>query len=148
MTHELVCRINCPRNQAGYGPVARIHERDDWIVCASGANDAPMKTTISFPSKSNNEQAQEAFLHQVVSAQELMTVLRRHLDDHMGFGPDEINWAHVGDANRFRAALQEIADTFNLCRQESTAEKPALPKTQNDHSTRFRAGVPSLTGIK
>jgi len=32
----------------------------------------------------------------------------------MGMGPDEVNWAHVGDAGRIRESLKEIASTFNL----------------------------------
>lgn len=71
---------------------------------------APAKTAR----KTNNEKALEAFCHNVASARELTTLIARHLGDHMEIAPDEVNWAHVGDANRIHEALKEIASTFNL----------------------------------
>ena len=71
---------------------------------------APAKTTR----KTNQEKALDAFCHHVASARELTTLIARHLDDHMEVGPDEVNWANVGDANRIHEALKEIATTFNL----------------------------------
>ena len=76
-----------------------------------------MKTQIA-PTKNarktNNKKALQAFCTNVADARELVTLIARHLDDHMGMGPDEVNWAHVGDAGRIRESLKEIASTFNL----------------------------------
>jgi hypothetical protein len=71
---------------------------------------APNKTTR----KPNQQKALDAFCHHVASARELTTLIARHMDDHMEAAPDEVNWAHVGDANRIHEALKEIATTFNL----------------------------------
>ncbi len=71
---------------------------------------APAKTTR----KTSNEEAIAAFAHNVASALELMTLIRRHLDDHMGVGPDEVNWGHVGDAGHTVEQLKEIARSCNL----------------------------------
>jgi hypothetical protein len=71
---------------------------------------APNKTTR----KPNQQKALDAFCHHVASARELTTLIARHMDDHMEVAPDEVNWAHVGDANRIHEALKEIATTFNL----------------------------------
>jgi hypothetical protein len=71
---------------------------------------APRKTTR----ETNQKKALAAFCHHVASARELTTLIARHLDDHMEVGPDEVNWANVGDANRIHEALKEIATTFNL----------------------------------
>ena len=68
--------------------------------------------------KNSNDQARETFSHHVASACELVTMLHRHLDDHMGIGPDEINWGHVGDAARLVEALKEAARGCNLIGEE------------------------------
>jgi len=61
-----------------------------------------------------NEKALQAFCINIADARELVTLIGRHLDEHMEVGPDEVNWAHVGDAGRIRESLKEIAATFNL----------------------------------
>ena len=77
-----------------------------------------MTTTQQAPRKSSKDQAREAFIQHVASARELVTMLRRHLDDHMGVGPEEINWAHVGDAARLVETLKEAARECNLIEEE------------------------------
>jgi len=81
-----------------------------------------MQTTMSANAKatfqSSKKQARETFIHHVASARELVTLLRRHLDDHMGIGPDEVNWAHVGDAARLVEVLKEAARGCNLIEGE------------------------------
>jgi hypothetical protein len=76
-----------------------------------------MKTNCR-PKKQNtnskSEKALDVFIHEVGSARELVTLIRRFLDEHLETAPDEVNWANVGDAARIRAGLQEIAQTFNL----------------------------------
>ena len=88
------------------------------MIFAGGANDTTMKTTMTTTRKSSKEEARESFIHHVASARELMTLLRRHLDDHMGIGPDEVNWAHVGDAARLAEALKKAARGCNLIEGE------------------------------
>jgi len=64
--------------------------------------------------KPNRETAIHAFTHNVASALELMTMIRRHLDDHMSVDPDEVHWGHVGDAAHTVEQLKEIAISCNL----------------------------------
>jgi hypothetical protein len=68
--------------------------------------------------RSNKEQARDAFLLRIGSARELVTMLARHLDDHMGVGPDEVNWANVGDAGHLVEVLKEAARGCNLIEGE------------------------------
>ena len=79
------------------------------------ANHTTMQTTTSKPArKSNRNEARDAFIHNVASAREFLTLLTRHLDDHMGLGPDEINWADAGDAARLVETLKDAARGCNL----------------------------------
>ena len=61
-----------------------------------------------------NRAAVDAFIYEVGNARELVTLLRRFLDEHMDLVPEDVHWGHVGDAGRIRTALQELATTFNL----------------------------------
>jgi len=88
------------------------------MILVGGANDTTMQTTMTATRKDSKEQARETFIHHVASARELVTLLRRHLDDHMGIGPDEVNWAHVGDAARLVELLKEAARGCNLIEGE------------------------------
>ena len=76
-----------------------------------------MKTTnIAF--QNSLDQARAAFLHNIGSARELVTLLSRHLDDHMGVAPDEVNWANAGDAGHLVEVLKEAARGCNLIKEE------------------------------
>lgn len=77
-----------------------------------------LASTAKAPRKSSKDQAQETFVHHVASARELLTMLRRHLDDHMDVSPDELNWGHVGDAARLVEVLKEAARGCNLIGEE------------------------------
>jgi hypothetical protein len=55
-------------------------------------------TTSEAPRRSTKDEARDAFIHNIGSARELVAMLARHLDDHMGVAPDEVNWANEGDA--------------------------------------------------
>jgi len=81
-----------------------------------------MKTTLTATAKptrmSNKEQARDAFLHNIGSARELVALLARHLDDHMGVAPDEVNWANAGDAGHLVELLKEAARGCNLIEGE------------------------------
>ena len=77
-----------------------------------------MKTTLTAIAKaqrrSSKDEARDAFIHRIASARELITLLTRHLDDHMEVAPDEVNWANVGDAGRLVEVLKEAARGCNL----------------------------------
>jgi len=77
-----------------------------------------MKTPTNTTRQSNKDQAREAFLLQIGNARELITLLSRHLDDHMGADPDEVNWAHAGDAGRLVEDLKRAALRCNLIGEE------------------------------
>jgi hypothetical protein len=75
-------------------------------------------TTAKAPRKSSKDQARDAFLHNVGSARELLTLIRRHVEDHMGVDPDELHWGHVGDAGQLVEMLKEAARGCNLINEE------------------------------
>ena len=81
-----------------------------------------MKTTptatAKAPRKSNKDEARDAFIDRIASARELITLLTRHLDDHMEVAPDEVNWANVGDAGRLVEVLKDAARGCNLIGEE------------------------------
>ena len=57
-----------------------------------------------------NEKALQEFMAKMAQAQELLTELQAHVDDHMGTNPDEINWGHVGSAGYMAEKLTELTD--------------------------------------
>jgi len=77
-----------------------------------------LKATAKAPRRSNKDQARDAFLHHIGSGRELVTMLARHLDDHMNIAPDEVNWANVGDAGHLVELLKEAARGCNLIAEE------------------------------
>jgi len=46
-----------------------------------------------------------AFMASIERSLELIGFLRAHVEDHFGFGPDEITWAHVGTALALESVL-------------------------------------------
>lgn len=82
---------------------------------------ATMKTqsTPAKPTrKTNKEKALDTFCHHLASARELMTMIRRHLDDHMEVGPDEVTWADAGSAAHVVEELKDVARFLNLIDEE------------------------------
>jgi len=81
-----------------------------------------MKTTLTAtakaPRRTSKDEARDAFIDRIASARELLTLLTRHLDDHMEVAPDEVNWANVGDAGRLVEVLKEAARGCNLIGEE------------------------------
>ena len=71
-------------------------------------------TTAKAPRRTSKAEARDAFIDRIASARELLTLLARHLDDHMEVAPDEVNWANVGDAGRLVEVLKEAARGCNL----------------------------------
>ena len=75
-------------------------------------------TTAKAPRRSTKDDARDAFIHNIGSARELVAMLARHLDDHMGVAPDEVNWANAGDAAHLVEVLKEAARGCNLIAEE------------------------------
>jgi len=92
------------------------------MISARRGNDTSMKTAMKATGKTtrktNQEKALEAFSHHVASARELLTLIRRHMDDHMEVSPDEVNWANVGDAAHTVDELKNVARFLNLIGEE------------------------------
>ena len=59
-----------------------------------------------------------AFTGNLAEARDLVAMIARHLDDHMGVDPEAVHWGHVGDAGRTVMALREIAVACNLIPEE------------------------------
>jgi hypothetical protein len=55
-----------------------------------------------------NEDALARFVGVVAEIQAALTGIREAADDHFGVRPEEVHWAHVGDAARIRDGLNEI----------------------------------------
>jgi len=55
-----------------------------------------------------NEKALGEFMAKMAQAQELLTELQAHVDNHMEFNPDEINWGHAGNAGYMVEKLTEL----------------------------------------
>ena len=77
-----------------------------------------LTATAKAPRRSTKEEAREAFLHNIGSARELVAMLARHLDDHLGIAPDEVNWANAGDAAHLVEVLKQAARGCNLISEE------------------------------
>ena len=77
-----------------------------------------MTATAKATRKSSKDQARDAFLHNVGSARELLAMLTRHVEDHMGVDPEELHWGHVGDASHLVELLKEAARGCNLIEGE------------------------------
>ena len=72
--------------------------------------------TQSTTHKSNK--ALEAFTQHIGDARELVTLIARHLDEHMGVAPGEVNWANSGDAAHLVEVLKQAARGCNLIAEE------------------------------
>ena len=54
--------------------------------------------------------ATQAFIAAIDGARRDLATIQEALDDHLGFDPDKVHWANVGDATRLRDELRQIAD--------------------------------------
>ena len=60
------------------------------------------------------EQALAAFVAKKAEIDRMLTRLQALSDDHFGYAPDEITWAHVGTLEHYAELLKRIADSvFN-----------------------------------
>ena len=61
-----------------------------------------------------NNNALDNFIGIIGEINDRLAELQTYANDHMGYHPDDINWAHVGTASRFLATLTELTDlAFN-----------------------------------
>ncbi len=71
-----------------------------------------MKTPAKKTSKATIE-----FMGKIDRSRRLMAAIEKHLEDHLGVSPEEVNWAHAGDAGRLAGKLEEIAEIFQLAKK-------------------------------
>ena len=62
----------------------------------------------------SNEQALVTFVSRKAEIDAMLARLQALSDDHFGYAPDEVSWAHVGNLEHYADLLQRITDmTFN-----------------------------------
>ena len=62
----------------------------------------------------SNEDALAAFVSKKAEIDAMITRLQALSDDHFGYAPDEVTWAHVGNLEHYGDLLQRITDmAFN-----------------------------------
>jgi len=64
-----------------------------------------------------NDKAIQAFLTRISTARSILSTLESYLDDHMGISPEDVTWAHAGDAGRLAEKLEDIFETFQLVKK-------------------------------
>ena len=57
------------------------------------------------------EQALPAFVSKKAEIDTTLTCLQALSDDHFGYAPDEITWAHVGTLEHYAELLKRITDS-------------------------------------
>jgi hypothetical protein len=57
--------------------------------------------------------ALDAYLASTVAIHTKLARLQQLADDHFGHDPDAIDWGHVGDLGRVKAALDDLLAIFN-----------------------------------
>jgi hypothetical protein len=57
------------------------------------------------------EQALAAFVARKNEIDTMLARLQALSDDHFGYSPDEITWAHVGDLGHYAELLKRITDS-------------------------------------
>ena len=65
-------------------------------------------------SPKSNDDALAAFISRKAQIDTMLARLQALSDDHFGWTPDEINWAHVGTLGHYAELLKRITDSaFN-----------------------------------
>jgi hypothetical protein len=74
----------------------------------------PKTTAQTAASKASAHRAAlAAFIAHKASIDAALTALQAASADHFGIAPDEVYWAHVGDASRLAAALEDLLHAYN-----------------------------------
>ena len=59
----------------------------------------------------SKEQALAAFVSKKAQIDTMLTRLQALSDDHFGYAPDEVTWAHVGTLEHYAELLKRITDS-------------------------------------
>jgi hypothetical protein len=62
----------------------------------------------------NNAEAIKAFTSKTAVTIATLDAIKSHVEDHMGVGPDRINWAHVGSIGHVLELLQQASEFLGL----------------------------------
>jgi hypothetical protein len=73
------------------------------------------KTTAqtAAPKHTAHEAALAAFIARKANIDAALTALQAASADHFGIEPDEVHWAHVGDASRLARTLEDLLHAYN-----------------------------------
>jgi hypothetical protein len=69
-----------------------------------------MRTRARTQITKSNADALAAFVSRKAEIDAMLTRLQKLSDDHFGYAPDEVIWAHVGTLEHYAELLQRIAD--------------------------------------
>ena len=58
----------------------------------------------------DNEKALDAFIARKAEIDSMLERMKALSDEHFGYSPDEINWAHVGTLAHYAELLKRITD--------------------------------------
>jgi hypothetical protein len=59
----------------------------------------------------SNQQALAAFVSKKAEIDAMLARLQALSDDHFGYAPDEVTWAHVGTLEHYAELLKRITDS-------------------------------------
>jgi hypothetical protein len=69
-----------------------------------------MRTRARTQITKSNADALVAFVSRKAEIDAMLTRLQKLSDDHFGYAPDEVTWAHVGTLEHYAELLKRIAD--------------------------------------
>ena len=70
-----------------------------------------MSARISMLDARSSAQALAAFVSKKAEIDTMLTRLQALSDDHFGYSPDEVTWAHVGTLENYADLLKRITDS-------------------------------------
>jgi hypothetical protein len=73
-----------------------------------------MRTRARTQITKSNADALAAFVSRKAEIDAMLTRLQKLSDDHFGYAPDEVTWAHVGTLEHYAELLKRVTDSaFN-----------------------------------
>jgi hypothetical protein len=69
-----------------------------------------MSPRMQYQIAGSKEQALAAFVSNKAEIDAMLTRLQALSDDHFGYGPDEIDWSHVGTLGYYAELLKRVTD--------------------------------------
>jgi hypothetical protein len=70
-----------------------------------------MSTRIQSRIARSSEDALAAFISKKAEIDAMLTRLQALSDDHFGYAPDDVTWAHVGTLEHYAELLKRITDS-------------------------------------